>query len=158
MMSLQVFDNVFDDDKWKLIYEYCIGASYSIGEADFKGAPLVGMIHELTPESEIYAIMLDKMVSSLTTVGTLQRMYINCFAPNENPFFHIDGETGYTVLYYPQPNWNENDGGTTDFLYKDHIHGSFPIGNRMVVFPQSIPHRATTFRDRHRFTVAVKYE
>ena len=118
-MSLQTFDNFLKDDEWKLIYEYCISASYSIGEADFKGAPLVGMIHSLTPDSEIYAIILNNMARILPEFVKLQRMYINCFAPNENPFFHIDGETGYTVLYYPQPNWNENDGGTTDFLYKD---------------------------------------
>ena len=84
-------------------------------------------------------------------------MYINCFAPSENPYFHIDGESGMTLLYYPNIEWSINDGGETQFYIDENIYGITPIPNRMVIFDASIFHRATTFRNTHRFTVAIKY-
>ena len=94
---------------------------------------------------------------SIISEMRLDRMYINCFAPSENPYFHTDGETGYTFLYYPQENWKIDDGGETHFLIDESIYGVFPLPNRIVKFDASILHRATSFRDRHRFTVAIKY-
>jgi hypothetical protein len=48
-------------------------------------------------------------------------------------------------------------GGETQFVIDDEIKGVFPIPNRMVMFNANILHRATTFRSRHRFTLAIKY-
>ena len=45
----------------------------------------------------------------------------------------------------------------TQFYIDGEIRGVVPISNRMVYFDANILHRATTFRDRHRFTVAIKY-
>ena len=42
-------------------------------------------------------------------------------------------------------------------LIDDEIVGILPLPNRMVYFPAKIMHRATSFRDRHRFTLALKY-
>ena len=84
-------------------------------------------------------------------------MYVNCFSPNENPYFHTDGEDGITFLYYPDQGWELDDGGETQFYIDGEIRGITPVSNRMVYFDANIMHRATTFRSRHRFTLAVKY-
>ena len=43
------------------------------------------------------------------------------------------------------------------FYINNDIYGITPVPNRMVVFDANIQHRATTFRNDHRFTVAIKY-
>ena len=53
--------------------------------------------------------------------------------------------------------WDKDDGGETQFLMNDELYGILPIPNRMVVFSANLLHRATTFRNDHRFTVAIKY-
>ena len=83
-------------------------------------------------------------------------MYVNCFAPSETPYFHTDGK-GITFLYYPNLEWNLQDGGETQFYVDGNILGVPPLPNRLVMFDGEIVHRATSFRDRYRFTVAIKY-
>ncbi|BCU95852.1 MAG: hypothetical protein CM15mV10_2390 [uncultured marine virus] len=53
--------------------------------------------------------------------------------------------------------WNENDLGETQFLIDGEIKGILPKPNRMLGFDADLLHRATTFRDKHRFTIAIKY-
>ena len=43
------------------------------------------------------------------------------------------------------------------FLIDDEIRGIPPFPNRLVCFDSNILHRATTFRDKFRFTLALKY-
>ena len=84
-------------------------------------------------------------------------MYVNCFAPCENPYFHTDGDTGITFLYYANNSWNPNDGGETQIIVNDEIKGILPLPNRIVGFDASLLHRATSFRFKHRFTLAAKF-
>ena len=86
----------------------------------------------------------------------LYRMYINCFAPNENPYFHTDGE-GLHFYIMRMIEWNLQEGGETQFYVDENIYGVIPIPNRLVMFDGMILHRATSFRNDHRFTVAIKY-
>ena len=48
----------------------------------------------------------------------LDRMYINAFAPSENPYFHTDSgvHTDITCLYYVNDTWSLDDGGATEFI------------------------------------------
>ena len=63
-----------------------------------------------------------------------------------------------TFLYYvPTANWDIDDGGETQFFHNDEMIGVMPFPNRMVYFDATILHKATSFRDRWRWTVAVKY-
>jgi len=104
----------------------------------------------------LFKLFEDKKIDSLSEYKPY-RMYINCFAPNENPFFHKDGDSGFTVLYYPNLDWDINEQGETQFLINEEIRGILPIPNRLVKFDATILHRATCFRTKHRFTVAIKY-
>lgn len=152
-------DNFFTQKEQEIIYEYCIRAKYSYGEQDNDDGPVTGMVHDI-PETEfIYKLFSKTLYDRVEFIRdmNLYRMYINCFSPYERSDFHTDGE-GYTFLYYPDPEIYEvNEGGETQFIVDDNIMGVLPISNRMVVFDGTIIHRATPFRSRHRFTVAIKY-
>ena len=92
----------------------------------------------------------------------IYRLYVNVFAPKEQAYFHCDcdeEETDqWTFLYYPIPDfdWKLNDGGWTEFELDQKIIGVMPIPNTLVRFSSQINHRATPFRNNHRFTVAIK--
>ena len=106
--------------------------------------------------------MIEKRISESMGVDAkkynLYRMYINCFAPREIAYFHTDGDEGdLTFLYYPNMEWKLDDGGETQIYETDMFTGVPPIPNRIVMFDASLLHRATSFRDRHRFTIAIKY-
>ena len=50
-----------------------------------------------------------------------------------------------------------HDGGETQFLIDDEIKGVLPLPNRIIGFDANLLHRATSFRDNHRFTLAAKF-
>jgi hypothetical protein len=137
---------------------YCENASYVYGETDGYDLPPTGMIHEIEKRSSIYKLFESKTKPLVNDNLFLYRMYINCFAPSEQPYFHKDGDPGdITFLYYVNKTWNYQEGGETQFIVNNEIYGVTPIPNRMVYFDASILHRATAFRNRHRFTIAIKY-
>lgn len=157
--EVQTCDNFFTKKEHQIILDYCLDCEYTYGETDSKNHKPTGMVHNIPEQSEIYQLIQNKIETSIPAISQMKlyRMYVNCFAPSENPYFHTDGETGYTFLYYPQENWKIDDGGETQFLIDESVYGVFPLPNRIVKFDASILHRATSFRDRHRFTVAIKY-
>ena len=154
---VKILDKFLSKEEFDFVRQYCESCSYVYGEVDSYDLPPTGMTHEIQPGSLIYKLFeskTQKLVSNLN----LFRMYINCFAPSENPYFHTDGgPENLTFLYYPTTSWKLDDGGETQFLDDNEIYGVTPIPNRMVCFNASILHRATSFRDHHRFTVAIKY-
>ena len=88
------------------------------------------------------------------------RLYINVFAPREQAYFHTDSEGDsdqWTFLYYPIPDfeWKLNDGGWTEFDLDGKVIGVTPLPNSLVRFTSSINHRATPYRNHHRFTIAL---
>lgn len=157
-MAIKIIDRFLSKEDFDTVVAYCNEAPYHWGEVDADGYPPTGMIHEIPQTENLYQLFASntqKIVPELL----LNRIYINCFAPTEQPYFHTDGSFGnVTFLYYPTLNWELDNGGETQFFLNDNIHGVTPIPNRMVYFDASIPHRATTFRDRHRFTIAIKYK
>ena len=157
MAMIEILDRFFSKEEFDYVLKYCENASYTYGEADNYGLPPTGMIHEIPYTEHIHTLFRSKTEKLVSNIQ-LYRMYINCFAPSENPYFHSDGDVGDTTfLYYATPSWKLNDGGETQFLVNNEIYGVTPVPNRMVYFDASILHKATTFRDRHRFTIAIKY-
>lgn len=120
-----------------------------------KGLPHVGMACELDKKDNIFLERLFELKPEFT--NKVYRFYINCFAPSEMPYFHIDAEDGQTVIYYPNEFYNENEGGETQLMGPDDlIYGVKPRPNRLLIFESNIRHRATPFRSTHRFTVVAK--
>ena len=158
-MDLNYIDQFFSEQEHQIIHDYCLNAEYSYGERDDANLPITGMVHNI-PETEfVYKLIKKRLNDSAQQVQgkKLYRMYVNCFVPGEQPYFHTDGDEGVTFIYYPNMKWDKDDGGETQFLMKDDLYGVLPIPNRMVVFSANLLHRATSFRNDHRFTVAIKY-
>ena len=157
--NIQTSDNFFNKKDQNMIISYCNSCSYTYGEVDNQNTPPTGMVHNIEESEKIYSLFESRLSTVPFIKGMeLYRMYVNCFAPSENPYFHTDGEDGYTLLYYPQKDWKLDDGGETQFIIDNNLYGILPEPNRMIMFEANIPHRATTFRDRYRFTVAIKYK
>ena len=162
MALIKVFDNFLSEKDFNYVNNYCLTANYTYGERDNFDTPPVGMVSEIPLDSQITSLFQNVINQKISQVlpYNLYRSYINCFSPLENPYFHTDGDNGLTLLFYPNKEWSLNDNGETQILLKnqvDQIVGIFPIPNRMLVFDASLLHRATSFRDKHRFTIAFKY-
>jgi len=158
-MSIETVDNFLD--KPEEIIQFCRKSLYKWGERDTAGKPRTGMVCNLIHECPEVSIILKKIfeLKPMFKNKRIRRIYINCFAPSEQPYFHIDGETGTTMLYYATDVYDPDEHGETQFLGKDDvIYGILPKPNRLVIFDANIRHRATAFRSKHRFTIAIKFE
>lgn len=156
---LKIIDNFLHESDFNFAFESCLNSTYSYGEQDNWDTPPTGMVSNISDQSDLYNLLYLNLSEKVKEVDhkNLYRMYINCFAPSENPYFHIDGESGITILYYPNKQWEIDDGGETQFLIDNEIRGILPIPNRLVMFDANIPHKATSFRNTHRFSIAIKY-
>ena len=157
-MEINFDDSFLEDREFKIAHDYCLNAPYRYGESDNGDGIVTGMVHEI-PETEfVYKLFRKKLMDKCSFLSKMKlyRTYVNCFSPNENPYFHTDGE-GITFLYYVNDQWDLQDGGETQFYVDGNIYGITPVPNRLVMFHGMIPHRATSFRYGHRFTIAIKY-
>lgn len=170
MDSIQQVDEFFPDDIANHIAEYAFyRAQYNYGESDNPDAPATGLVANLfhlkvgalgENEKVIYDYFIEyvnKKYPGFWDTYTLFRLYINCFAPREQAYFHTDSGV-WTFLYYPIHNFDcdKNQGGCTEFFVDEQIIGIPPYYNSMVRFSAPMEHRATPFKDHHRFTIALK--
>ena len=157
MQDIRITDDFLNEASHNEVFEYCLNATYSLGEADRDDVPPVGMYHEIPKEHHICNWFRDGILKHIPNGYIIERMYINCFHPSDIPYWHTDSEKdNWTFLYYPNKEWELDDGGETHFLIDDGCYAMPPLPNRMVMFDARIKHRATSFRDRHRFSVAIK--
>lgn len=157
---IEIIDNFFTFEKCIKFYNYCLSCSYNYGESDNPRFPKSGMISELSFDNDWYNVFNQTIQEKFNIFQTPYRCYINLFFPQENPYYHTDGDDGdITFLYYPNKfaNWEINDGGETKFLINDEIRGILPIPNRAIIFSGNIVHSASSFRNNPRFTLAFKY-
>ena len=161
MEDINIFDNFFPIGDYNKILNWCLNASYYYGETDDTNLNPTGMTCDIKPSEDVYMVIINRISEIFPKLkhSSPYRTSVNCFSPLENPNFHIDSESyGFTFLYYIDTlDWNQNDGGETQFLIDGNIYGVIPIRNRLCQFDSRILHRATSFRNRHRFTVAIKY-
>lgn len=168
--NIKVYENFLSEEEHKFVLNYCTSCRYFYGEKDSveyeKVTGMISPIYDFSFDSlektkDIIDIFVSKIESNLINQIkglTLYRMYINCFAPSENPYFHIDGNEGeVTFLYYPNEKWDINDGGETQIFVNGTLCGITPTPNRLLQFDANLLHKATTFRNSHRFTIALKY-
>tara|TARA_B100001996_G_scaffold290073_1_gene230266 strand:+ start:452 stop:961 length:510 start_codon:yes stop_codon:yes gene_type:complete len=156
-MILKTSDNFFDIETQRKIGDYCHKQYYNLFELDHPDMEPVGGTADV--KGEMWDLFSNRIYSDFKDIVRdmkIYRMYINVNFSNDKPNFHTDGDEGLTFLYYPHTKWKLNDCGETQLYLKDHIYCVLPLPNRMVVFDASILHRATSFRNGHRFTVAVK--
>jgi Rps23 Pro-64 3,4-dihydroxylase Tpa1-like proline 4-hydroxylase len=160
-IDINFADDFLSRKEHDIVADYCLNSKYDFGEVDdyLSDYPPTGMVHEIPETHFIYKLFRKRIHEKLEFTHGLKlyRMYVNVFAPGERPYFHQDGE-GLTFLYYPNFEWDMQWGGETQFIVDNNINGIVPAPNRLVFFDGMIWHRATSFRDRHRFTLAIKYQ
>ena len=152
---LEIKHNYLALDQYKEVENYCFKAKYEYGERDNPHQMPTGLVHNLEKESNI-----AKLFPMFIKEAFLYRIYINYFAIGEQPNFHIDGQNGYTSIFYINTEaYNSNEGGCTEiFNGKDTITSVMPFRNTLITFPANNLHRATPFRTQPRFTIALKYK
>jgi len=153
---INIYDNFIESEECIEFYNYCLSSSYHYGEVDDYGLPPTGMVSELSIDNYWYKYFTLCIKEKCKIDNLPHRAYINLFFPHEIPYYHIDGD-GITFLYYPNLEWKLNNGGETQFFINNEIKGIPPIPNRAIIFAGNILHRATSFRDTARFTLAIKY-
>lgn len=159
---MEVFDDLFSSSIRIELFRLCISSNtYKFGETDNEFAPPTGMVSETSKDERAIQELLNTIreVKPVVKTMNLDRIYINCFGPSENPYFHIDNpKGGLTFIYYPHLEYNLNELGETQILGEnDFLIGVKPRSGRLLCFDARIMHRATPFRSRHRFTIVVKY-
>lgn len=137
-----------------------INLEYHYGEQDNKDTPPTGMVSDLPEDSSIFVTLKEIYEKSEhhKLYPRLDRAYVNLFAPREVPFYHTDGDCT-TLLYYANPIWDWNEGGETKFINEidQDVESVAPVPGRIVIFDGRMKHTATSFRNMHRFTVALKF-
>lgn len=169
---IRTYDDVLTQPQHECVLSEIFNLKFSQGETDEEDTPPSGMISDLSSEFYTHNTLLDY----LNTLECLKdcycdRSYVNLYAPNERTFFHHDF-TDYTVLYYPGPNWNINDEGETKFFFNPNpfndviqdgsedmpiMFSIAPVPNRLTIFKGDVLHSATSFRDKHRYSIAFKF-
>tara|TARA_B100000686_G_C16670269_1_gene906032 strand:- start:612 stop:1181 length:570 start_codon:yes stop_codon:yes gene_type:complete len=176
--SIQQVDNFFPDDVASKVSEFITDyAAYRYGETDNREAPPTGLVADLfhwdrrdvmsTAPNHVKLIYnyfikyIHEKYTGFWDTYQIYRLYVNCFAPKESAYFHTDsvGESDqWTFIYYPYHTfeYDKNQGGWTEFDLDGKIIGVPPFANSLTRFSSYVSHRATPFKDHHRFTIAIK--
>ena len=162
-MNINIKDNVFHEDDYQYLVEYSRESLYVYGEGDRPSVDPTGMVHNVGLDTKVTKSVHKKMQETfpeeIAKYDSPDRVYINCFAPREDAFYHIDGREGSKtcLIYLSNTDWVPVLCGETFFYQDDKVIGVPPHPNRAVCFDGNILHRASSFRKGHRFTLALKY-
>ena len=166
MQDVTVYDGLFSKDEMEKITNIMLrNCPFHYGERDNPDTPPTGLVCDFGKMQldEGFQKLLNDFVNKIYEKNEnlknakLYRIYLNYFAPRENPYFHIDGHGTITCLYYLNPELNCNEGGETQFLINDEIKGVQSKPGRLVIFDGGLKHRATSFRSHPRLTLAIKF-
>ena len=148
----KIIDDYLSISNYEQIRNYVQDATYKHGEVDYVGSYSIGMVHELP---------INKELNFPTHINNypLVRAYINFYSPRELAVFHVDADDpqSTTLLYYPCPTYELNEGGATELVINNNIVGVRSIANRLLAFKSNILHRSTPFKSYPRWTIALKY-
>ena len=92
-------DNFLSPEEFRMVANHCYGAEYIWGESDDFGLPPTGMISQIRPNHEPFALFKTKLKEKCPFLKDMSfyRMYVNCFAPNENPYLFLQRENGAQI-------------------------------------------------------------
>ena len=155
---IKIYDNFLSEKERQEIYDFCKKQSYHRGEVDRPDCPPTGLVSDLNNQD-----IINKLMKQVTNEKKdMFRTYINLFIPNEKPYYHQDNnDPNYkTCIYYVNTDKINyiDEGGETYFIQNDFIKGVSFVSGRMVLFNSNIIHKATSFRNRDRYTIAIKYK
>lgn len=157
---IKTIDSVFKKETMLKIFKEINSLNFIKGERDRTEDPNTATGEVARLEKNLFTFkVLKKYLSKYKycNFSKLYRAYVNKFYPNENPYYHTDGKSGYTVLYYANPEWKLDQQGETQFYLKKQVKGVLPIPGRIVIFSSNLLHRATSYRSMERYTIALKF-
>lgn len=157
MKEIEIYKNVFDYQDNLKLYNKILKRNFVYGEVDNEDHFPTGMISELKTDEPLFEELEREVYKIDKNYKSLERAYINLFLPNENPYFHVDGNVR-TFLFYLNPKVDLDEQGETQFYLDGEIRGIPPRPGLMVSFDGNVLHRATSFRTKPRITVALKYK
>ena len=141
--SIKVYDNFFDEFIREEIFNYLQRPKWSLTGGS-EGNRFWHM-DNLEEEEYFSNYLFEEIKEELNQVKdyNILRVYVNGQTPGQYGTPHIDdGE--YTLLYYPNPDWNFEWQGNLNFLDLDHEIGKIISykPNRLVCFPADTIHYA----------------
>jgi len=161
--DIKIYDDFFESYCLNFIEKNISNLPFYRSEYDLAGRlkKKSGLVHYIDYKSDVYNIIENRLVDKniLTDKNKIDRMYYNLFLPNENPQYHVDSKNNndITVLVYlDNIEIDMNENGCTEFDIDSLVLGIPHIKNRVVVFNSTIKHRATSFLDKDRYSIAVK--
>ncbi len=167
MSYIEIFDDKISSETILETFKKIASLSYTYGQQDNPDTPPTGMVAELGLDLEkqnfvkdLRDLYMSLCPSEITTqYNQMDRAYVNLFAPGEHPYYHSDGDC-MTLIYYVNPIWHPNQGGETKILQSSDrdVFAISPVPGRIAVFKGSLRHTATSFRNMHRFSVALKFK
>ena len=144
---MDIKENFLTVDQYKQITDYIYNADYHYTSKD---QVMVGELNDTCLN------FFPKEIDGRKYL----RHQVNCYTPRSLAVFHVDtnpNEQATTLIYYPCPTYDLDEGGTTEILIDNQIIGVRPICNRVLLFDSGLMHRATPFRSYPRFSVGIKY-
>jgi len=164
MKHIEIIDNILSEKQKYEIFKYVKEAKYIFGIADSLDGKPSGLSHQDDLPDDFLKIINNDLFPRIKN-WDLNKYYlcktvVNLFIPGETPNFHKDLLDGITILYYCNLNYDVDDGGETYFINMDDnttLTGIMPIPGRFVIFDGNILHRASSFNNKHRFTIALQY-
>jgi Rps23 Pro-64 3,4-dihydroxylase Tpa1-like proline 4-hydroxylase len=141
--SIKVYDNFFDEVTREDIFDYLQRPKWSLTGGS-EGNKFWHM-DNLEEEEYFSNYLFEEIKEELDKVKNynILRVYANGQTSGQYGTPHVDdGE--YTLLYYPNPDWNFEWQGNLNFLNLDHEIGKIISykPNRLVCFPANMIHYA----------------
>mgnify|MGYP001565200981 CR=1 FL=1 len=157
---IQVADNMFTPNEINLFLSEVYHLAYNIKSGDTDDFPS-GAAGVVQTDSLLYAT-IKRAIFKLWPELQEQELYdchTNCFWPGEHTAFHKDNpaDGSVTVIYYCDDNeWNE---GGTEILNEDEktVECILPVPGRIMRMSGNKLHRATSYRNKQRLTIAFKF-
>jgi hypothetical protein len=156
---MRIFENLISVENSIEIYKQILyNRKFTYGEVDRSDTTPTGMIFNMSCDDELYTFFYSILIDNniINDSSKLQRAYVNLFFPNEKPYFHEDGDVT-TYLFYINPPTSIDEGGETQFLIDGEIVAFLPKPGRMIEFDGKLLHKATSFRNIPRITLAMKF-
>jgi hypothetical protein len=158
---MKVIDQIFSLEEIQKYHKLFLSKDYYYGEVDSPEHHPTGLVHNFSTDDLTFNEIKCRIEEHAPELKeySIDRAYLNFFIPNENPYYHHDGDCT-TVIFYVTLSNELNQNGETLFLNDNNktLFGVLPISGRVVVFDGRIKHRATSFRSLPRITLAIKYK
>lgn len=165
MMDISDVYEWLDPDHWaQAMMKTQKGRRWQFGGTSSEGQTMKFWYMDLMDEPLFTETILGKIRRETQVDWILDRVYANGQTHGLSGSIHQDVENGepgkhYTLLYYPNSEWNPEWGGYTVFTTTDGVITRYPTPNSMVFFDSTIPH-AGLEPTRHcpelRVTIAFK--